>query len=164
MSEAANPPAANHDGSCADCASLRRTDCGAALPPGGPPAALVVVLGGGWDPRLRFACANSYCGNVAREVVHVDAGRCPPHDFLSGCDAYLYDQRGRRLLGAGEVDAAADPPTRVAWFPLVSPHQCPGNPEKTRGFSTLEARISVSLGPIRLLLGPLIISARVLEI
>ena len=42
--------------------------------------------------------------------------------------------------------------------------QCPGNPEKTRGFSTLEARISVSLGPIRLLLGPLIISARVLEI
>ena len=31
-------------------------------------------------------------------------------------------------------------------------------------FSTLEARISVNLGPIRLLLGPLIISARVLEI
>ena len=42
--------------------------------------------------------------------------------------------------------------------------QCPRNPGVFRFFSTLEARISVNLGPIRLLLGPLIISARVLEI
>ena len=37
--------------------------------------------------------------------------------------------------------------------------QCPGNPEKTRGFRTLEASISVGFQSIRLLLGPLIISA-----
>ena len=43
-------------------------------------------------------------------------------------------------------------------------YQCPGNPGVFRFFSTLEAHISVSLRPIRLLLGPLIISARVLEI
>ena len=42
--------------------------------------------------------------------------------------------------------------------------QCPRNPGVFRFFSTLEARISVNLGPIRLFLGPLIISARVLEI
>ena len=43
-------------------------------------------------------------------------------------------------------------------------NQCPRNPGVFRFFSTLEARISVNLGPIRLLFGPLIISARVLEI
>ena len=42
--------------------------------------------------------------------------------------------------------------------------QCPRNPGVFRFFLTLEARISVNLGPIRLLFGPLIISARVLEI
>ena len=42
--------------------------------------------------------------------------------------------------------------------------QCPRNPEKTRGFRTLEASISVGFQPIRLLLGPLIISARGVEI
>ena len=42
--------------------------------------------------------------------------------------------------------------------------QCPGNPEKPRGFRTLEASISVGFQSMRLLLGPLIISARVLEI
>ena len=52
----------------------------------------------------------------------------------------------------------------VAAVAAMGGAQCPGNPEKTRGFSTLEASISVSLRPIRLLLGPLIISARVLEI
>ena len=50
----------------------------------------------------------------------------------------------------GDVDAVA---LRVQETPYVF-----------RFFSTLEARISVTLGPIRLLLGPLIISARVLEI
>ena len=39
--------------------------------------------------------------------------------------------------------------------------QCPGNPEKTRGFRTLEASISVGFQSIR---EPLIISARGLEI
>ena len=58
------------------------------------------------------------------------------------------------------VHAADAPPGGLG----AGDRQCPRNPEKTRGFSTLEARISVSLGPIRLLLGPLIISARVLEI
>ena len=43
-------------------------------------------------------------------------------------------------------------------------NQCPRNPGGFRFFSTLEARISVNLRPIRLLFGSLIISARVLEI
>ena len=41
---------------------------------------------------------------------------------------------------------------------------CPGNPGVFRVFPTLEASISVEFQSIRLLLGPLIISARVLEI
>jgi hypothetical protein len=46
----------------------------------------------------------------------------------------------------------------------VGVRRCPRNPEKPRGFRTLEASISVGFQSIRLLLGPLIISARVLEI
>jgi len=63
----------NDDGSCADCGTLKRTAC---FPRGAkePPAALVLVLGGGEDKRLRFLCANHYCGNTGAPF-WVDAGR-----------------------------------------------------------------------------------------
>jgi hypothetical protein len=51
----------NDDGTCADCSSLQRTSC---ITSGDPPPGLVVVLGGGEDKRLRFLCANHYCGNT----------------------------------------------------------------------------------------------------
>ena len=69
-------------------------------------------------------------------------------------------------LGALECAQAAEGRTHTSLRCTVpaGQGQCPRNPGVFRVFSTLEARISVNLGPIRLLLGPLIISARVLEI
>ena len=66
------------------------------------------------------------------------------------------------LARPGERFPFADPGKRPA-VPARD-DQCPRNPEKTRVFRTLEASISVAFQSIRLLLGPLIISARVLEI
>ena len=66
----------NDDGTCADCGSLQRKTC---ITSGDPPPGLVVVLGGGEDKRLRFLCANHYCGNTG-DPFWVDAGRNAPHD------------------------------------------------------------------------------------
>ena len=88
--------------------------------------------------------------------------RPPPRD----------EKQVRRAVRHRLLRAARGPRRNLGRRQVARPHQtaddrarqCPGNPEKPRGFRTLEARISVSFGPIRLLLGPLIISARVLEI
>ena len=84
----------NDDGTCADCGSLQRTSC---ITSGDPPPGLVVVLGGGEDKRLRFLCANHYCGNTG-DPFWVDAGRNAPHDYLGACDAYAFDRQGKRIL------------------------------------------------------------------
>lgn len=108
----------NDDGTCADCGSLERTAC---ISHTDPPPGLVVVLGGGEDKRLRFLCANHYCGNTG-DPFWVDAGRNAPSDFLGACDAYAFDRQGNRILGAAQVSLKADPPTKIAWLPLVNPH------------------------------------------
>ena len=108
----------NDDGTCADCGSLQRTSC---ISNGDPPPGLVVVLGGGEDKRLRFLCANHYCGNTG-DPFWVDAGRNAPHDYLGACDAYAFDRQGNRILGSEQVSLKADPPTKIAWLPLVNPH------------------------------------------
>ena len=108
----------NDDGTCADCSSLQRTKC---ISQGDPPPGLVVVLGGGEDKRLRFLCANHYCGNTG-DPFWVDAGRNAPHDYLGACDAYAFDRQGKRILGSEQISLKADPPTKIAWLPLVNPH------------------------------------------
>ena len=108
----------NDDGTCADCGSLQRTSC---ISTGDPPPGPVVVLGGGEDKRLRFLCANHYCGNTG-DPFWVDAGRNAPHDYLGACDAYAFDRQGNRILGSEQVSLKADPPTKIAWLPLVNPH------------------------------------------
>ena len=64
----------NDDGTCADCSSLQRTSC---ITSGDPPPGLVVVLGGRRGQRLRFLCANHYCGSTG-DPFWVDAGRNAP--------------------------------------------------------------------------------------
>ena len=73
--------------------------------------------------------------------------------------------------GAAPTEVLWENPYASDWSPVaiggalwLMPRTVSKKPRETRGFSTLEASISVSLRPIRLLLGPLIISARVLEI
>ena len=107
----------NDDGTCADCGTFRRTACDE----GGRPPALVVVLGGGEDKRMRFHCTNTYCGATGAPFVST-AGNSPPHDYLGGCDVYVLNRQGERILGDRYVDPAAKPPTRIAWLPILNPH------------------------------------------
>ena len=107
----------NDDGTCADCGTFRRTACDE----GGRPPALVVVLGGGEDKRMRFHCTNTYCGATGAPFVST-AGNSPPHDYLGGCDVYVLNRQGERILGDRYVDPTAHPPTRIAWLPILNPH------------------------------------------
>ena len=96
-------------------------------------------------------------------------GRVLENYFLRDCDdvnhAQLLDGDTRALVSCRDSDSILlyDLKTNATLW-VAGGNQCPGNPEKTRGFRTLEASISVEFQSIRLLLGPLIISARVLEI
>ena len=54
----------------------------------------------------------------------------------------------RRAASAMVAGCASDGRAKLArWTGAVGASQCRGNPEKTRGFSTLEARLSVRLRP-----------------
>ena len=98
----------------------------------------------------------------------------------------VLERRGERLLGergerarreAARDDGVVEAAQRLVvgaarrvvvvvrrLLALVAERLCPGNPGVFRVFPTWEASISVAFQSIRLLLGPLIISARVLEI
>lgn len=106
----------NDDGTCADCASLKPVPCSREESPG-----LVVVLGGGEDPNglMRIQCSGAYCRRT-NDPITVGQGHFPPQDFLGACDVHAFDKRGAPLFAG--IATKADPPTRVAWFPILSPH------------------------------------------
>jgi Ca2+-dependent lipid-binding protein len=115
----------------------------------------LLSAGGSSDPYVKFALAGTnvkFASTVAKKtldpvwreifVMPLPAD-CPPLPTLR-VDCWDHDTMGSDAMGGFD--------------------QCPGNPEKPRGFRTLEASISVEFQSIRLLLGSVIISARVLEI
>ena len=137
--------------------------------------ALAALRSAGVARRRRGAAPaarrHKYC------VAHAAYGDYLPVAEITAASKRSYaNARGyafHELLGATREDyVAAHCPELGAQihgaFSKTTPVKACGSVQETPGFSgffsTLEARISVSLGPIRLLLGPLIISARVLEI
>lgn len=106
----------NDDGTCADCATLKPVPCSGDRPPG-----LVIVLGGGEDPNrfMRIQCSGTYCRRT-NDPITVSQGHFPPQDFLGACDVHAFDKRGAPLFAS--IATKAVPPTRVAWFPILSPH------------------------------------------
>ncbi|KAH8074605.1 DNA photolyase [Aureococcus anophagefferens] len=63
----------NDDGTCADCARVRRVPCGDVL---SKPAGLFVVIGGGDDRQLQFHCAEATAAPAAPVVA--TTGAHPP--------------------------------------------------------------------------------------
>ena len=108
----------NDDGTCADCARVRRVPCGDVL---SRPAGLFVVIGGGDDRQLQFHCVGSYCGYPHAPVV-ATTGAHPPHDYVGGCAVAAFTKARVPFLHGPHISATADPPTRVAWFPILNPH------------------------------------------
>ncbi|KAH8048244.1 aldo keto reductase [Aureococcus anophagefferens] len=117
-SSRASTSSRNDDGTCADCARVRRVPCGDVL---SKPAGLFVVIGGGDDRQLQFHCVGSYCGYPHAPVV-ATTGAHPPHDYVGGCAVAAFTKARVPFLHGPHISATADPPTRVAWFPILNPH------------------------------------------
>ena len=114
--------AQNNDGSCADCSTLRAVDC--PVDKKKAPPSHVIIIGGGEDTgkedkSLRLRCSGTYCRQTGNPVV-LGLGHFPPHDYVGACDVYAYDRRNQFIL-KGRLDTTLNPPTKVAWIPLLNP-------------------------------------------
>jgi len=67
-----------------------------------------------------FRCLGSYCGKPHLPLV-LDAGQHTPPDYVGGCAVNAFTRAGDALLSGPHASAVAKPPTRYAWFPIVSP-------------------------------------------
>lgn len=107
--------AQNFDGTCADCGTLTRTSCRVDNP------GMILLIGGAEDAskQLRYVCTGTYCRRTGKEFELGKYGLGhPPHDYVGGCDVHAYDNSGPIFQ---RVNTSLEPPTTVAWFPLLNP-------------------------------------------